>query len=255
LHPRWSGAKGGSVKLLGLVGSPRKGGNTDTLVDRVMEGAKSNQAEVEKVYLRDLDIHPCQGAFSCEARKRCVLPDDMQPLYEKIQQADGIVIGTPVYVGNATGALVNFLGRCRPFISFLDSLEAVRPALSPSEEALRQEKTCLQIWQGKSYADLPSLAEEVMLKAMRSYVEKNPSSHPIPAKRLAQGKKGVILLTYHQPGEKKYQGVADFLNFNLHNLWGLEIIDLIPAYRLLKKGDAQMREDLMQRAWKAGQLF
>lgn len=244
------------MKIIGLVGSPRKGGNTDTLVDRVLEGAKSKKAEVEKVYLQDLDIRPCQGAFSCEARKRCVLPDDMQPLYETLQQADGIVIGTPIYVGNASGPLVNFLDRCRPFISYLDSLEANKPALSPSEEkALRQEKTCLQIWQGKSYAELPSMAEEVMLKAIHSYIDKNPSSHPISAKRLAKGKKGVILLTYHQPGERKYQGVADFLRFNLHNLWGLEIIDVIPAYRLLKKGDAQMREDLMQRAWKAGQLF
>jgi multimeric flavodoxin WrbA len=244
------------MKILGLVGSPRKGGNTDTLVDRVLEGAKSNQADAEKVYLGDLDIHPCQGAFSCEAWKRCVLPDDMQPLYENLRQADGIVIGTPVYVGNASGPLVNFLDRCRPFISFLDSLEAGKPALSPSEKkALRQEKTCLQIWQGKSYAELPSMAEEAMLKAIHAYVEKNPSSHPVPAKRLAQGKKGVILLTYHQPGEGKYQGVADFLRFNLHNLWGLEIIDVIPAYRLLKKGDAQMREDLMQRAWKAGRMF
>ena len=244
------------MKVLGLVGSPRKGGNTDTLVDRVLEGAKGNKAEVEKVYLRDLDIHPCQGAFSCEARKRCVLSDDMQPLYQKLHQADGMVIGTPVYVGNASGPLVNFLDRCRPFISFLDSREGGRPTLSPSEEkALRQEKTCLQIWQGKSYAELPSLAEEAMLKSINAYVEKNPSSHPVPVKRLAPGKKGVILLTYHQPGEGKYQGVADFLRFNLHHIWGLEIIDVIPAYRLLKKGDAQMREDLMQRAWKAGQLF
>jgi multimeric flavodoxin WrbA len=244
------------VKILGLVGSPRKGGNTDTLVERVLEGAKSNMAEVEKVFLGDLNIHPCQGAFSCEARKRCVLPDDMQPLYETLQKADGIVVGTPVYVGNASGPLVNFLDRCRPFISFLDSQEAGKPALSPSEEeALRQENTCLQIWRGKSYAELPSLAEEAMLRAIHAYVEKNPSSHPVPAKRLAQGKKGVILLTYHQPGEKKYQGVADFLIFNLHNIWGLEIIDVIPAFRLLKKGDAQMRGDLMQRAWKAGRMF
>ena len=60
---------------------------------------------------------------------------------------------------------------------------------------------------------------------------------------------------YHQPGERKYQGVADFLVFNLHDLWGLEIIDVIPACRVLKKGDAQEREDLLQRAWNAGQLF
>jgi hypothetical protein len=246
------------MKLLGIVGSARKGGNTDTLVSRVLEAAKSKatEAEVEKVHLQDLNIHPCQGAFSCEARKGCVLPDDMQPLYKKLQQADGIVIGTPVYVGNATGMLVNFLDRCRPFISFLDSLETERPALSPAEEkALLREDTCLQIWQGKPYEELPSAAEKVMFRSIHSYVEKYPSSHPISAKRLPKGEKGVILLTYHQPGELKYQGVADFLLFNLHKLWGLEIIDVIPACRVLKKGDAQEREDLMQRAWKAGQLL
>ena len=60
---------------------------------------------------------------------------------------------------------------------------------------------------------------------------------------------------YHQPGERKYQGVDDFLLFNLHGLWGLEIIDVIPACRMLKKADDQEREDLMQRTWKDGQLF
>ncbi len=241
---------------MGIVGSPRKGGNTDTLVGHVLAGAKSKTAEVEKVYLQDLNIHPCQGAFSCEVRKRCVLPDDMQSLYEKLHQADGIVIGTPVYVGNASGMLVNFLDRCRPFISFLDSLETEKPTLSLAEEkALLRENTCLEIWKGRPYAELPSTAEEVMLRVIRSYIEKHPSSHPISAKRLAKGKKGVILLTYHQPGERKYQGIADFLLFNLHDLWGLEILDVIPACRVLKKGDARERDDLMQRAWKAGQLL
>jgi hypothetical protein len=244
------------VKILGLVGSPRKGGNTDSIISCVLEGAKSGTAEVEKVYLVDLNIHPCQGAFSCEARKICVLPDDMQSLYKKIQEADGIVMGTPVYVGNASGMLVNFLDRCRPFISFHDSLEAEKPALSPTEEnALLRENTCLQIWQGRPYEELPSTAEEVMFRSIDSYIKKHPSSHPISSKRLAKGKKGVIILTYHQPGEGKYQGVADFFRFNLHNLWGLEIIDVIPACRVLKKGDAQERKELMQRAWKAGQLL
>jgi multimeric flavodoxin WrbA len=244
------------VKILGIIGRPRKGGNTDTLVGRVLEGAKSKAAEVEKVHLRDVNIHSCQGAFSCEARRSCVLPDDMPPLYQKLQQADGIVIGTPVYVGNASGMVVNFLNRCRPFISFLDSLETEKPALPlRQEKALLQENTCLQIWKGKSYEELPSTAEEVMFRTIHSYIEKHPSSHPIPAKRLAKGKKGVIILTYHQPGKRKYQGVADFLLFNLHDLWGLEIIDVIPACRVLKKGETQVREDLMQRAWKAGQML
>ncbi len=246
--------EGETVKVLGVVGSPRKGGNADRLIDRVLEGAKEKNADTEKVYLHDLEIHPCQGAFSCEVRKRCVLPDDMQPLYEKLHQADSIVIGTPIYMAMASGPLVKFFNRCRPFISFIESLD--KPALSPSEEkALLHENTCLKIWKGKPYAELTSMPEEMMSRAIHSYMEKNPSLHPKPLRRLPKGKKGVIIMTYHQPGEEKYKGTIEYLLFNLRDIWGLAIADVIPAYGLLKKGDAQKREDLMQRAFKAGQLL
>ena len=199
---------------MGIVGSPRKGGNTDILVSRVLEGAKSKAAEVEKVHLQDLNIHPCQGAFSCEARKGCVLPDDMQSLYKKLHEADGIVIGTPVYVGNASGMLVNFLDRCRPFISFLDSPEVEKPALSPVEEkALLHDNTCLQIWKGKPYEELPSTAEEVMLRSIHGYIEKHPSSHPIAARRLAKGKKGSSFSLITNLGSKSIRGLS--ISFSL----------------------------------------
>ena len=242
------------MKVLGVVGSPRKGGNADGLIERVLEGAKEKRAETEKVYLQDLEIHPCQGAFSCEVRKRCVLPDDMQPLYQKLHEADAIVVGTPIYMGMASGPLVKFLNRCRPFISFIESLD--KPALSPSEEkALLQENTCLQIWKGKPYGELTSVPEEMLSRAIHSYMERNPSIHPKPLKRLPKGKKCVIILTYHQPGEEKYRGTIEYLLFNLRDIWGMEVVDVIPAYGLLKKGDAQKREDLMQRAFKAGQML
>lgn len=242
------------MKVLGVVGSPRKGGNSDSLIDRVLEGAKAKSADTEKVYLHDLEIHPCQGAFSCETRKRCVIPDGMQPLYDKLQQADSIVVGTPIYMAMASGPLVKFFNRCRPFISFIEALD--RPALSPSEEkALVQENPCLQIWKGRPYAELASIPEEMISRAIHSYMEKHPSVHPKPLRRLAKGKKGVILLTYHQPGEEKYGGTIDYLLFNMRDVWGLDIVDVIPAYELLKKGDAQKRQDLMQRAFKAGQML
>lgn len=240
------------MKILGVVGSPRRGGNTDDLMDRVLEGARSRRAEVEKLYLRDLEIHPCQGAFSCEVAQKCILPDDMQKVYPKFHEAAGIVMGTPIYMGNVSGPLLNLLDRCRPFISYLDSLG--KPNLSLEEEReLREEKACLRLWRGeKTYAELGSLAEEAMERVIKTYTDKHPSSHPTSAKRLGKGKRGAVLLSYHQPGETTYQRVIDFLLFNLRDLWQVNIVDIIPAYRLLKRGDARKRNDLMERAFQAG---
>lgn len=83
--------------ILAVVGSPRKAGNTDVLVDRALEGARSSRVEVEKVYLADVAINPCKACDGCKKAGRCVQTDDMQALYPKILRAYGIIIGTPVY--------------------------------------------------------------------------------------------------------------------------------------------------------------
>ena len=90
------------VKILGLVGSPRKGGNTDTIVGQVLAGARSEGAEVEKLYLDDLRIRPCRACFSCAETGRCVIEDDFQTLLRRMREADGIVLGSPVYCGTVT---------------------------------------------------------------------------------------------------------------------------------------------------------
>lgn len=242
------------MKILGIVGSPRKGGNTDVLIDRVLEGAASKDAEVEKLYLRDVNIHPCQGGFSCEVVKKCVIPDDMVKVSAKLQEAAAIVVGTPIYMGNVSAPCLNFLVRCRQFISYID---VIGSALAPAEvKRLLEERTCFHLWKNvKPYSELPSSVEEAMLNGFKSYFENKQSSHPAPTKRLEKGKKGVIVLCYHQHGEHIYQAMIDFLVLNLKSFWGLEIADIIPAYGMLKKGDAQKREDLMERSFKAGQLI
>lgn len=83
--------------VLGVVGSPRKGGNTDLLVEEVLRGAVERGARVEKVYLDDLNIAPCRACRTCREKGACRQQDDMHMLYERILAADGITIGTPVY--------------------------------------------------------------------------------------------------------------------------------------------------------------
>lgn len=86
------------MKVLGFAGSPRVGGNSDILLDEVLAGAAAAGGEVEKVQLNRLSIRPCQACESCRTQpQRCVVNDDMQGLYDKLNEADVWVLATPVY--------------------------------------------------------------------------------------------------------------------------------------------------------------
>ncbi len=91
------------MRILGIVGSPRKGGNTDRLVREVLKGAAAHGANSEVVYLNDLRIRPCQACYFCKDKDdTCKLRDDMAKLYKKLQDANGIVLGSPVYMAQVT---------------------------------------------------------------------------------------------------------------------------------------------------------
>lgn len=102
------------MKVLGIVGSPRKGGNTDLLVQQVLEGAKSQGAEIEKLLIGELNISPCDGCLTCHKTGRCHIDDDMTTVLEKLQAADGLVLGSPLYGGYLTGQMKVFMDRCLP---------------------------------------------------------------------------------------------------------------------------------------------
>jgi multimeric flavodoxin WrbA len=84
-------------RILGIVGSPRKNGNTHILVNRILEGARKNGAETEIIFLGDLHIRECDGCHVCWKSNLCSKKDDMLDVYPKIFQSDVIVFGTPVY--------------------------------------------------------------------------------------------------------------------------------------------------------------
>ncbi len=92
-------------KVVGLVGSPRKGMNTDTLVTKVLEGADSIGAETEKIYLNDLEIRPCQACDEFPAPGFCLYKDGMETIYKALQSADALVIGTPSYYESMSAQL------------------------------------------------------------------------------------------------------------------------------------------------------
>jgi len=101
------------MKILGIVGSPRQGGNTDILIEHALKGAAEEGGTVEKIALSKLRIEPCRGCFTCMKTNSCVINDDMP--YEKIAESSGIIIGTPDYFANMTGLLKIFLDRWMAF--------------------------------------------------------------------------------------------------------------------------------------------
>jgi NAD(P)H-dependent FMN reductase len=100
-------------QVLGIVGSPRRGGNTEVLVDRVLLGAKEAGAQTEKVILSELEIAPCQGCNMHEKLRQCVQQDDMQVLLEHMKRSQVWVLGTPLYWWGPSAQFKTFLDRWR----------------------------------------------------------------------------------------------------------------------------------------------
>ena len=102
-----------ALKVLGISGSPRLGGNTDTLLAEVLKGAQSRGAETGTIFICDKDIAPCQHCDSCLMLGECKISDDMQQVYEQMAEADAIVIASPVHFLGLTAQLKAAVDRCQ----------------------------------------------------------------------------------------------------------------------------------------------
>ncbi len=98
-------------KILGVVGSPRKKGNTHVLVSKVLDGAADSGAVTETLFLGDMKIRECDGCHVCWKGKQCSKRDDMNNVYQKIAESDVIVFGTPVYWYGPTAIMKCFIDR------------------------------------------------------------------------------------------------------------------------------------------------
>jgi multimeric flavodoxin WrbA len=98
-------------QVLGIVGSPRRGGNTEILVDEILQGAEEAGAQIEKAVLSELDIGPCRACYACRKTGECIQKDDMRDLLEKMAAAAVWVIGTPVYWWGPSAQLKAFVDR------------------------------------------------------------------------------------------------------------------------------------------------
>ena len=100
------------MKIIGFSASPRKEGNTAWIVNKILEGAQEQGAETQPWYFSDLDIKPCRGCLGCkQGDLRCVINDDMQKLYDALEHADALVLGSPVYMGQMSAQAKIFTDR------------------------------------------------------------------------------------------------------------------------------------------------
>lgn len=102
------------VKIIGISGSPRREGNTLYLVEKALESAKKAGAEVELHNLGEMEIEPCNACDICKMTGECPKDDGINKILSKMQEADGFIIGSPVYFGNVTSQLKMLIDRSRP---------------------------------------------------------------------------------------------------------------------------------------------
>ena len=103
-------------KIIGILGSPLLEGNTAFLLDRALQGARDAGCDVEKIFVANLDFQACNEMMFCKEHETCIMDDDMQLMYQKFRETDGIILATPNYINQVTAALKAVLDRSSHFI-------------------------------------------------------------------------------------------------------------------------------------------
>lgn len=103
------------MKILGVSGSPRRGGNTEVLLEEALKGAREAGAEEEVILLRDKTISPCLEIYGCKKDGRCVIEDDFQEVAEKMVQADALIVASPIFFYTVSAHTKMLMDRCQSF--------------------------------------------------------------------------------------------------------------------------------------------
>lgn len=121
------------MKVIALNGSPRKKWNTARLLEKALEGAASQGAETELIHLYDLDFKGCISCFACktkggESYGKCAVEDDLTPILRKVEEADAIILGSPIYFLDFSGEMRSFMERLLyPYLTYTDPPQSLFP--------------------------------------------------------------------------------------------------------------------------------
>ncbi|MFC1980730.1 flavodoxin family protein [Chloroflexota bacterium] len=100
------------MKAIGIVGSPRKNGNTEILTRHTLKAIGEDGLDTELIRLAGLDIRPCTACMDCrKEEERCPIDDDLFPLYTKMKEAEAIILASPVYFSSANALLKALMDR------------------------------------------------------------------------------------------------------------------------------------------------
>ena len=106
------------LKIMGIAGSPRKNGNSTTLMEAMIDGASDLGADSEIVYLNDILFKGCQGCSVCVPAGSCILTDDLTPVLAALPEADIWILAAPIYFCGVSGQLKLFFDRCHCMVTW-----------------------------------------------------------------------------------------------------------------------------------------
>lgn len=155
------------MKIMAFVGSPRKGSNTDILIDKVIEGAQSKTVvAVEKIYLYDANIKFCTacGAHTVlQGSKECPLDDDMKGILARMEQADAFIFGSPNHGRTISAALTNFIARMLPLLKMYVERDAQGNIIfAEARPAIKGKRAVIVVSQGDPWPSSSALALKIL---------------------------------------------------------------------------------------------
>ena len=121
------------MKIMAFNGSPRENWNTATLLKWAVEGAASQGAETKLIHLNNINFKGCVSCFSCKAKGgksygKCAFKDELTPILEEIEISDGLLLGSPIYLGAITSAMKAFMERLiYPYLAYTVTLTSLYP--------------------------------------------------------------------------------------------------------------------------------
>ncbi|TJX13322.1 flavodoxin family protein [Tissierella creatinini] len=104
-------------KVLAIMGSPRRNKNTEKLLDFLLDGIKELNYDINKIIVKELDIHSCTGCDHCGRTSECVFKDGMDLLYEGFDTSDIVIFAAPLYFNSINGLSKNIVDRCQKYWS------------------------------------------------------------------------------------------------------------------------------------------
>ncbi len=166
------------MRILALIGSPRKQGNTDILVNEICRASKTKGHAVEVIRLYDYEILPCIDCRHCkqiDADYTCSLMDGMQVIYPKMEDADLIIFGTPVYWYGPTAKMKLLIDRLRPFIASKRLKGKKGIVVIPSEEGVDCCGPMMEMFRRSfDYLGMNMVGSILARAYERGEIEKNP---------------------------------------------------------------------------------